>query len=193
MEVLANQEKEMLREHELVEEEERAKILIKQKKKKKKAGGEASEEEEATKLVDHTEVPFKLEKQFDQQLKVFKKVDYDMVEKVTKAKGKALKENDLKIYEKLEKNEMDKKEIEEYLLGDQKLDKNEINLDELNKDYGKDLDQKEYQEFWKDQPRKRPQSLKPMTRPGSSDAKLAALPTPERQRRQIRDQIFPEI
>lgn len=41
-----------------------------------------------------------------------------MVEKVTKAKGKALKENDLKTYEKLEKNEMEKKEVEEYLMGD---------------------------------------------------------------------------
>lgn len=116
-----------------------------------------------------------------------------MVEKVTKAKAKALKENDLKVYEKLEKEEMDKKQIEEYLLGDQKVDKDEINFDELNKDYGKDLDQKAYQDFWKDQPKKRPQSLKPLRAGSDQDAKLAALPTPERTRRQIRDQIFPEI
>ena len=35
---------------------------------------------------------------------------------------------------------MDKKEIEQYLKGEEKDPKNEINLDELNKDYGKDLD-----------------------------------------------------
>ena len=35
---------------------------------------------------------------------------------------------------------MDKKEIDKYLKGEEKDEKNEINLDELNKDYGKDLD-----------------------------------------------------
>ena len=36
---------------------------------------------------------------------------------------------------------MDKRDIEKYIKGDQVEDKNVINLDELNKDYGKDLDQ----------------------------------------------------
>ena len=35
---------------------------------------------------------------------------------------------------------MDKKEIDKYLKGEENDKKNEINLDELNKDYGKDLD-----------------------------------------------------
>ena len=61
--ILANNEKEMIKEHEQLEEEERAKILIKKNKKKKKAG-EASDHEDE-KPVDHTEVPFKLEKQFE--------------------------------------------------------------------------------------------------------------------------------
>ena len=61
VETLANQEKEMIKEHEVLEEEERAKILIKKNKKKKKAGGEISEHEDE-KPVDHTEVQFKLEK-----------------------------------------------------------------------------------------------------------------------------------
>ena len=53
----------MIKEHDQLEEEERAKILIKKNKKKKKAG-EASDHEDE-KPLDHTEVPFKLEKQFE--------------------------------------------------------------------------------------------------------------------------------
>ena len=88
---------------------------------------------------------------------------------------------------------MDKKEIDKYLKGEEKDEKNEINLDELNKDYGKDLDQGAYQDFWKGVPRKRgSQSVKPQ-RAGEQEDKLAALPTPERKRRMIRDQFFPEI
>lgn len=60
MTILANNEKEMIKEHDQLEEEERAKILIKKNKKKKKAG-EASDHEDE-KPLDHTEVPFKLEK-----------------------------------------------------------------------------------------------------------------------------------
>ena len=116
-----------------------------------------------------------------------------MVQKTTQGRIKALQENDLKTYEKIEDQKMGKKEIDKYLKGEEKDEKNEINLDELNKDYGKDLDQGAYQDFWKKEPRKRgSQSVKPQ-RPGEQEDKLAALPTPERKRRQIRDQFFPEI
>ena len=171
---------ERIKEHEVLEAEERAKILVKKNKKKKKTG-EVSEEEEQ--VINHEEVEFKLANQFDKQLQSLKKVDYEMVQKTTAGKAKALQENDLKTYEKIEEQKMDKKEIEQYLKGEEKDPKNEINLDELNKDYGKDLDQGAYQDFWKNEPRKRgSQSVKP-ARPGSQEAKLATLPTPERKRR----------
>ena len=72
-----------------------------------------------------------------------------MVQKTTQGRIKALQENDLKTYEKIEDQKMDKKEIDKYLKGEENDKKNEINLDELNKDYGKDLDQAAYQDFWK--------------------------------------------
>ena len=181
---------ERIKEHEILEAEERAKILIKKNKKKKKTGEVSEEEEQA---INHEEVEFKLANQFDNQLKQLKKVDYEMVQKKTQGLTKALAENDLKTYEKIDTDKMDKKELDEYIKGEEKVDKNEINLEELNKDYGKDLDQGAYQDFWKNEPRKKgSQSVKPQ-RPGSQEAKLAALPTPERKRRQIRDQFFPEI
>ena len=117
---------ERLKEHEIREEEERAKILIKRNKKKKKTG-EVSEEE-LEKVVDHQEVEFKLANQFDTQIKALKKVDYEMVQKTTQGRIKALQENDLKTYEKIEDQKMDKKEIDKYLKGEEKDEKNEINL-----------------------------------------------------------------
>lgn len=117
-----------------------------------------------------------------------------MVQKVTTGKVKALQEMDLKVYEEIEEKKMDKRGIEKYIKGEEVVDKNVIDLDELNKDYGKDLDQPAYGEFWKDEKRKRGSQSVKKARPGSSEARmLAALPTPERKRRAIRDGLFPEI
>ena len=124
------------------------------KAKRKKKTGEVSEEEEHQ-VVDHQEVEFKLAKQFDRQLDQLKKVDYDMVKTVTAGKAKALAENDLQTYEQIEAEKMDRGAIAQYVKGEDKVEKDVIDKDALNKDYGKDLDDRAYQDFWKDEPRKR--------------------------------------
>ena len=47
---------------------------------------------------------------------------------------------DLKVYEEIEEKKLDKRGIEKYIKGEEVVDKNVIDLDDLNKDYGKDLD-----------------------------------------------------
>ena len=62
----------------------------------------------------------------------------------TQGKVKALQQSDLKVYENIEEGKMDKKQIQKYLKGDEEEEKKEVDVDELNKDYGKDLEQAAY-------------------------------------------------
>ena len=87
---------------------------------------------------------------YDNAVAELEKVDYELEGLLTKAKVKALKLNELPIYDKLEKKQMSKAEVKKYLFGDKNAQKEPYDLDEINVDWkGKDLENKAYGEFWK--------------------------------------------
>lgn len=92
---------------------------------------------------------------------------------------------------------MNKAATKIYLFGDRNAQKEAYDLDEINLDWkGKDLENKAYGEFWKDDIGvvKGSQSVK-RSRQGSRGSVDAAmmLTTPERKRRAIRELYLPEI
>ena len=134
---------------------------------------------------------------YDNAVAELEKVDYELEGLLTKAKVKALKLNELPIYDKLEKKQMSKAEVKKYLFGDKNAQKEPYDLDEINVDWkGKDLENKAYGEFWKSDVgiAKGSQSVK-RSRQGSRGSVDAAmqLTTPERKRRAIRELYLPEI
>jgi hypothetical protein len=134
---------------------------------------------------------------YDNAVAELEKVDYEFEGLLAKAKVKALKQNELQIYDKLEKKQMNKAATKIYLFGDRNAQKEAYDLDEINLDWkGKDLENKAYGEFWKDDIGvvKGSQSVK-RSRQGSRGSVDAAmmLTTPERKRRAIRELYLPEI
>ena len=89
--------------------------------------------------------------QFDQEMENLRKLDYEYEQLLAKAKVKALKENDMQVYGDLEAKKLNRAALKLYLYGDPNAQKKSVDLDEINKDWkGKDLGNKAYGEFWKD-------------------------------------------
>lgn len=135
---------------------------------------------------------------YEAQWEALQKRDYEIEQLLAKAKVKALKQNDLRVYDDLELKKLTRKQMRAYLNADKAKERPEIDMDEINKDWqGKDLDNKAYGDFWKpidraDLPRGS-QSVKRSRQGSRQSARSNQLPTPERKRRQIRELYLPEI
>ena len=121
-----------------------------------------------------------------------------MEQLVSKAKVKALKNNEMKVYDELEQKKMTKADMKIYLYGDRNAQKESVDLNDINKDWGgQDLKNPAYGDFWKDGEKQRSvrgsQSVK-RSRQGSRGSQGEnPMATPERKRRAIRELYLPEI
>lgn len=136
------------------------------KKKDKKAGKSKKEieaeeaEREAEKAQDMQEaeenkveeppITYLVGDMYEAQWEALQKRDYEIEQLLAKAKVKALKQNDLRVYDDLELKKLTRKQMRAYLNADKAKERPEIDMEEINKDWqGKDLDNKAYGEFWK--------------------------------------------
>lgn len=117
--------------------------MLKEKKQKKaKKGGkkyEASEHDETNSEKPpeedkQEEVKYAMGEQYDAELAALRKVDYEFEQLLAKAKVKALKKNEMEVYNDLDAKKMNKAALKIYLFGDDKP-KDSIDMKELNKDW----------------------------------------------------------
>lgn len=90
--------------------------------------------------------------QYDAERAELARVDYEYEQLLAKAKVKALKNNEMKVYDDLEQKKMNRAQLKLYLHGDKDKQKESVDLEEINKDWrGQDLQNAAYGEFWKDE------------------------------------------
>lgn len=100
-----------------------------------------------------TPVTYRIGKEYDEQMSNMRKMDYQYEQLLAKAKVKALKQNDMRVFDDLHDKKMNKASIKAYLDAEKDKKTEYVNVAELNKEWeGQGLDNKEYAEFWKDVP-----------------------------------------
>lgn len=100
------------------------------------------------------EVKYALGEMYDKDVAEVNKLDYELEQLLSKAKVKALKTNDMKVFDLLQTKKMSRREMRAFLNGKKEEPqevKESMYLKDLNKEWqGLDLDNRAYGEFWKD-------------------------------------------
>lgn len=98
------------------------------------------------KVIDR---PMKMTEQFEEHMALVNKLDTTYEKLLNVAKMKAMKESDFKMIEDLKNNKLDRQALDKYLNPDSEKNLTDLDLEKLNKEYTKDLeDTKYYQEYW---------------------------------------------
>lgn len=72
---------------------------------------------------------------YEAQWEALQKRDYEIEQLLAKAKVKALKQNDLRVYDDLELKKLTRKQMRAYLNADKAKERPEIDMDDINKDW----------------------------------------------------------
>ena len=178
--------------NERVLEEEKQNFITRAEaaKEKKKKKGKAVEDDDVPsqkeEIKQNEEIKYAMGDQYDAERADLARVDYEYEQLLAKAKVKALKNNEMQVYDDLEQKKMNRAQLKLYIHSDKDKQKESVDLEQINKDWtGQDLQNPAYGEFWKDgEPRRKPsrgsQSVK-RSRGGSRGSQAAnMLTTPER-------------